>query len=157
MRGVLYSRAVFLQFLQGMNSVVLYHMTPPQALSLTGCKLPTGDDTGRTRPYLPWLYVSLLFSEGILAKICSVTSRKLPPHHACLARIVVPRATTANRIAMATAGFSPLLPPWRQKDKEGELLLLSWGGKHPNDNDQGRIILVKQPKIVTDNRKKEIK
>lgn len=35
------------------------------------------------------------------------------------------------------------------------------GGKkkktHPNDNDWGRIILVKQPKIVTDNRKKEIK
>lgn len=57
---------------------------------------------GRRWAYLPWLYVSLLFSEGILANICSVTSRKFPPHHACLARMVVPRATTAKRIAMAT-------------------------------------------------------
>lgn len=42
-----------------------------------------------------------MFSEGILARICSVTSRKFPPHQACLARMVVPRATTANKIAMA--------------------------------------------------------
>lgn len=68
----------------------------------------TGHGHSPPDTYLPWLYVSLLFSEGTLAKICSVTSRKLPPHHACFARMVVPRATTANRIAMETAGVQKM-------------------------------------------------
>ena len=48
------------------------------------------------------MYVSLEFSGGILFKICSVTSAKLPAHEANLARTVVPLATTLYRIGMVS-------------------------------------------------------